>query len=238
MEEEKIMQIKHFSFIVIAALVFSVGISDSATAAKKITKSIEYKSNQKDKKTNHFKTKIKLSHKTYHICNIQYNVISQKPVMRKKELTLKTVSKAIKPGTKHTVKEKIKRNGLIYTIVKVNKKSTIVKKGWIQKASAWKDYSSYKEAKAAARNKMIKTNKTLDGKTIRVNGKKTSIKKTTGHWKNSHINIHFISYGASSFRFGNIWIPKNTKHPMKGYEKELLKSATGNGTKWQLKKII
>lgn len=129
-------------------------------------------------------------------------------------------SEVIPAGEEYEPQKTIKKAGVTYTLVQTTKKKKTLVKAKKETVTAYTIYRSKAAAGAAPATRKAKTS---SGKTV-VCSKTGAIRKLSDTWKDSYIDITFVSYDADHYIWNGITVEKNANTPLAGYEKELMKS--------------
>lgn len=212
------------------------GTEIQAASIGQIQKEIQYTTRDAGEKKS-FEKSITQDGREYALKDISYEILSQNPVKEKEKVTLTKVSKPMKKNQSYQPEEKFEKDGVIYELETVTKKSKIIKKKSTQTVSAFSIYDASSDALKAPVEKTVTVKDTATGKMCSVVCKKTATKKTGEVWVDSYINILFSGYDADNFIWNNLTVKKNAKNPLKGYDKELIRSVGGSTKKYKVKSV-
>lgn len=207
-----------------------------AAQTGQIQKEIQYTTLDAGEKKSFEKT-ITQDGRKYILNDVSYEVLSKNPVKQKEKVSLTKVSKPVKKKSSFQPEEKIEKDGVTYELEKVTEKEKVSKKESTQTVSAYSVYESLSEAEAAPSQKTVSVKDSVTKENRPVVCKKTTTKKTGSVWVDSYIDILFTGYDADNFIWNNVTVKKNSKNPLKGYEKELLSSVGGDATNYKIKSI-
>lgn len=226
---------KFFLFIVFVLAFLVIPINVSAEG-KELLKKSEYTTRSKQDKRHNFKEEIEENGKKYHLEKVTYQIKKEVPVTTREPVAV-TVTKKVKKG-EYKPQDSVEKDGVKCELQDTTEKEVIIKKAYTRTVSGYSVYESAKEARNALATKEITAKDKKTGKTVTVLCGKQGIKKlSASSWKNTHIDITFISYDADTFRWGGITVKKSEKQPLKGYENQLLKSVGGNTKNYKVKSI-
>ncbi|MBO5485028.1 MAG: hypothetical protein J5979_07450 [Lachnospiraceae bacterium] len=237
--KEKRLRAGFFLFTVLLAVSQVVPCVVAASGTKIMTQSIEYVTKDaKEKAEDQFQTELKEGKKKYVLENISYEIVSSEPVMKEVPVTKTLKSEVVRKGFAYTPREKLTVNGITYQLKETKKQDVILKKGYSQIVTGWQEYGTLANARDAPSYKEVAATDKKTGKRISLFCKKKKItRRKAKKWQNVSVNIRFISYDADVFQWKGFNVQKNEKHPLKGYEQELLESVAGDATGYRLKKI-
>lgn len=191
---------------------------------KTVTKSKTYTADNKNQ-TYDFPKSITKNGKKYLLRVTKYDVLSEKPVKKEKEVQISRKSNVKAKGKKADFPKQIKKDGITYVLQNVDQKDVEYKKAYTQSVTGYTDYDHQVSSSQVPAIKTITVKNAATGKMEKVQCKLSGITKTSkSGWQNTHINITFKNYDADVYEWQGKQIKKNTTNPLKGYESELLKS--------------
>lgn len=217
-------------------ILLSPGTDCLAAQTGQIQKEIQYTTLDAGEKKSFEKT-IEQDGISYVLQDVSYEVLSSNPVKQKEKVTLTKVSKPIKKSASYQPEETIEKDGVTYELDTVTEKQKVIKKESTQTVSASSVYDSSEDAGKAPSQKTVTVKDKVTGKNRRVVCDKTTTKRAGDVWVDSYIDILFSGYDADNFIWNNVTVKKNSKNPLKGYEKELLSSVGGNAKNYKIKSI-
>lgn len=210
-------------FFWVAFLMFLPEVEVSAK--EKVLKRTEVFTSEKESASYKFPEKIKEDGKTYLLKKKEQEVMEKIPKRTKKEVTLDVESKVLRPDEEHSPKKKIKKDGITYTLDRVSEKEITIKKPYVQPVTKYREYPHKVTESEVPKTKkvVVKNHSTGEMETVTCN--LTDIVKTERQdWKDTHIDIIFHTYNAKVYKWQGALVKRTENNPLKGYEKELLKS--------------
>ena len=196
----------------------------NVSAGETIKREKIYTTNEKDQPYD-FPKSITKNGKKYILGTTAYDVLSENPVKKEKEVHFSKKSKTMPKGKKVDFPKSITKNGIRYDLRNVDQKETVYKNGYAQTVTGYTDYDHSVTSGQVPKTKTISVKNAATGKTENVSCRLTGVTKTNkSGWENTHINITFKNYDADVYEWRGKQITKSTSDPLKGYEKELLAS--------------
>ncbi|MCM1244612.1 MAG: hypothetical protein NC293_03100 [Roseburia sp.] len=226
---------------VMAAVVFFLlphGAAYAASDGSTMTKEVEYQGEEKDKKADdYFPEKIVEDGSTWNLQGIRYETVTEKPVMVSEPVTEIVKSGVVNAGETYIPEETVTKDGITYQLSQTTENEVVTEEGYTQKVSGYSEYNSLAEAQSAPETKMVTATDRRTGKNITMKCSYDGITKRADTWEDTYIDITFVSYDADTFLWNKVTVPKNTKNPLKGYEKELLESVGGNRKNYRIRNV-
>lgn len=204
---------------------FSLGISGSVKGAEQITKENTFVSETKNDKGSGFDEKIQKDGKTYILKDIKYETVKSEPVKEIESVEELVKSKPVKKEVAYTPENEFTKNGLVYKLVKTDKKDVVIEKAYKQAVKGYTDYTNPNDAENAPDTKIVSAVNKKTGEKVSTECRKTTVEVLPEEsWIDTYIDITFLSYDLDEFVWHGVTVSKNTKAPLKGYEKELIES--------------
>lgn len=152
---------------------------------------------------------------------ITAKVVTEEPETQAETVYQTKKSGVILSGETFEPEQTMQQDGITYTLVQTTKKKKTLVKEKKETVTAYTVYQSKKAAKAAPASKQVK----VSGSDKKVTCYKTgAVVRQASVWKDSYIDITFVSYDADHYIWNGITVEKDTKTPLAGYERELIKS--------------
>lgn len=185
---------------------------------KTVTKSKTYTADNKNQ-TYDFPKSITKNGKKYLLRVTKYDVLSEKPVKKEKEVQISRKSNVKAKGKKADFPKQIKKDGITYVLQNVDQKDVEYKKAYTQSVTGYTDYDHQVSSSQVPAIKTMTVKNAATGKMEKVQCKLSGITKTSkSGWQNTHINITFKNYDADVYEWQGKQIKKNTTNPLKGYK--------------------
>lgn len=189
--------------------------SENETVTRKYT----FISNYKRDTGKGFDNNITENGEEYRLEEVTQKVINAKALKKKKKKTITKTSNGISENKEYIPEEKIVKDNITYQLKKTEKEENTVNKGNIREVTGYLDFDNKSAAANAPENRTF----TANGATAEC--KKQRMEKLKANsWQDSYINLTFISYDADYYEWNGVQIDGSSKNPLKGYEKEILKS--------------
>ncbi len=228
----------YFSLLFTMLLCALPGRAAKAAGGDVIEKESRYVTTDPDtQKEDIFAEQMEQDGKTYTRGAVSHEIVAEEPIKEKQAVYLREKSKVMKNGRDYAPPVTVEKDGVTYTLLETSKKKKTIRQGYTQRVSGYSLYDSRAAASAAPAVKRIAAKDPVSGRTVYVDCQKRDVVKTADVWTDTHIDITFVVYDASHFRWGDVIVKKNAKHPLKGYEKELLESVGGNEKNYRIQDI-
>lgn len=202
-------------FTVVSALAFS---DDTYAADSTIVKDNQYTTNSSDDLHADYDEKIIENNKFYKLKNVQYEVLDKSQVI----IDRSVVSDLMLETDEYDPPEEIKEDGLIYRLVDVKQ---IDSETLDQEVSGFDDYEKKISEEDVPQSKTLKIEDLRTGEEMEVECPLSGIEVLDGGTliKDS-IDITFEDYSLGVFEWNGTYVRSDDEYPLKGYEKDLLKS--------------
>lgn len=201
-------------FLMILIFVFTVtsGISTQAKNPDVMVKQKTYKSRKTPYEKAEFSTAINKNGKNYRLDDVRYKVTDKKPVY-------KTNVEKINISTKDKPNKTVLRNGIKYRLINTVTKTKKIKKDNGRTVTGYIVFDNKEEAL----NSPNKQTFTANGATA-LCSKINMVTEKAASWRSSYIDYTFKSTSKDYYEWNGNQIDGNSSHPLKGYDKEILKS--------------
>lgn len=184
-----------------------------------VTRQYTFTSNQETDTGEGFENSITENGEEYSLQDVTQKVIKTKALKEKKKKTITKTSNAISENEEYTPKKKIVKDNVTYKLKNTIKEEKTIKNGNSREVTGYLDFDSKSVAEYAPDTRIF----TANGATAEC--KKQSMEKLKANsWQDSYINLTFMSETADYYEWNGVQIDGNSKNPLKGYEKEILKS--------------
>ena len=202
-------------FTVVSALAFS---DDTYAADSTIVKDNQYTTNSSDDLHADYDEKIIENNNFYKLKNVQYEVLDKSQVI----IDRSVVSDLMLETDEYDPPEEIKEDGLIYRLVDVKQ---IDSETLDQEVSGFDDYEKKISEEDVPQSKTLKIEDLRTGEEMEVECPLSGIEVLDGGTliKDS-IDITFEDYSLGVFEWNGTYARSDDEYPLKGYEKDLLKS--------------
>lgn len=202
-------------FTVVSALAFS---DDTYAADSTIVKDNQYTTNSSDDLHADYDEKIIENNNFYKLKNVQYEVLDKSQVI----IDRSVVSDLMLETDEYDPPEEIKEDGLIYRLVDVKQ---IDSETLDQEVSGFDDYEKKISEEDVPQSKTLKIEDLRTGEEMEVECPLSGIEVLDGGTliKDS-IDITFEDYSLGVFEWNGTYVRSDDEYPLKGYEKDLLKS--------------
>lgn len=202
-------------FTVVSALAFS---DDTYAADSTIVKENQYTTNSSDDLHADYDEKIIENNNFYKLKNVQYEVLDKSQVI----IDRSVVSDLMLETDEYDPPEEIKEDGLIYRLVDVKQ---IDSETLDQEVSGFDDYEKKISEEDVPQSKTLKIEDLRTGEEMEVECPLSGIEVLDGGTliKDS-IDITFEDYSLGVFEWNGTYVRSDDEYPLKGYEKDLLKS--------------
>ena len=202
-------------FTVVSALAFS---DDTYAADSTIVKDNQYTTNSSDDLHADYDEKIIENNNFYKLKNVQYEVLDKSQVI----IDRSVVSDLMLETDEYDPPEEIKEDGLIYRLVDVKQ---IDSETLDQEVSGFDDYEEKISEEDVPQSKTLKIEDLRTGEEMEVECPLSGIEVLDGGTliKDS-IDITFEDYSLGVFEWNGTYVRSDDEYPLKGYEKDLLKS--------------
>ena len=115
---------------------FSLGVSGSVKGAEQITKENTFVSENKNDKGSGFDKKIQKDGKTYILKDVKYETVKNEPVKEIRSVEELVKSKPVKKEVTYTPEDEFTKDGLVYKLVKTDKKDVVIEKAYSRQLKA------------------------------------------------------------------------------------------------------
>ena len=202
-------------FTVVSALAFS---DDTYAADSTIVKENQYTTNSSDDLHADYDEKIIENNNFYKLKNVQYEVLDKRQVI----IDRSVVSDLMLETDEYDPPEEIKEDGLIYRLVDVKQ---IDSETLDQEVSGFDDYEKKISETDVPQTKTLKVEDLRTGEEMEVECPLSGIEVLDGGTliKDS-IDVTFEGYSLGVFEWNGNYVRSDDEYPLKGYEKDLLKS--------------
>lgn len=224
-------------FCSMVAVMFPGRMAGAAT--KTIQKEVEYVTQKKEeKREKDFPETIKQDGVTYIRKNVAYQTLEETPKLEMKDVQMEIESDVMKAEQEYTPEKTIEKDGIRYVLKSTSQKKKTLEKGYIQTVTGYSQYETLQDANNAPARKQIQAKDKKTGEMVTVSCEKQStVKKSADTWEDSYIDILFSGYDANHFVWNGVVVEKNTKNPLKGYEKKLIQSVGVSEKNYRIRKI-
>ena len=202
-------------FTVVSALAFS---DDTYAADSTIVKENQYTTNSSDDLHADYDEKIIENNNFYKLKNVQYEVLDRSQVI----IDRSVVSDLMLETDEYDPPEEIKEDGLIYRLVDVKQ---IDSETLDQEVSGFDDYEKKISEEDVPQTKTLKIEDLRTGEEMEVECPLSGIEVLDGGTLiQDSIDITFEDYSLGVFEWNGTYVRSDDEYPLKGYEKDLLKS--------------
>lgn len=202
-------------FTVVSALAFS---DDTYAADSTIVKENQYTTNSSDDLNADYDEKIIENNNFYKLKNVQYEVLDKSQVI----IDRSVVSDLMLETDEYDPPEEIKEDGLIYRLVDVKQ---IDSETLDQEVSGFDDYEKKISEEDVPQTKTLKIEDLRTGEEMEVECPLSGIEVLDGGTLiQDSIDITFEDYSLGVFEWNGTYVRSDDEYPLKGYEKDLLKS--------------
>lgn len=202
-------------FTVVSALAFS---DDTYAADSTIVKENQYTTNSSDDLHADYDEKIIENNNFYKQKNVQYEVLDKSQVI----IDRSVVSDLMLETDEYDPPEEIKEDGLIYRLVDVKQ---IDSETLDQEVSGFDDYEKKISEEDVPQTKTLKIEDLRTGEEMEVECPLSGIEVLDGGTLiQDSIDITFEDYSLGVFEWNGTYVRSDDEYPLKGYEKDLLKS--------------
>lgn len=202
-------------FTVVSALAFS---DDTYAADSTIVKENQYTTNSSDDLHADYDEKIIENNNFYKLKNVQYEVLDKSQVI----IDRSVVSDLMLETDEYDPPEEIKEDGLIYRLVDVKQ---IDSETLDQEVSGFDDYEKKISEEDVPKTKTLKIEDLRTGEEMEVECPLSGIEVLDGGTLiQDSIDITFEDYSLGVFEWNGTYVRSDDEYPLKGYEKDLLKS--------------
>lgn len=202
-------------FTVVSALAFS---DDTYAADSTIVKENQYTTNSSDDLHADYDEKIIENNNFYKLKNVQYEVLDKSQVI----IDRSVVSDLMLETDEYDPPEEIKEDGLIYRLVDVKQ---IDSETLDQEVSGFDDYEKKISEEDVPQTKTLKIEDLRTGEEMEVECPLSGIEVLDGGTLiQDSIDITFEDYSLGVFEWNGTYVRSDDEYPLKGYEKDLLKS--------------
>lgn len=202
-------------FTVVSALAFS---DDTYAADSTIVKENRYTTNSSDDLHADYDEKIIENNNFYKLKNVQYEVLDKSQVI----IDRSVVSDLMLETDEYDPPEEIKEDGLIYRLVDVKQ---IDSETLDQEVSGFDDYEKKISEEDVPQTKTLKIEDLRTGEEMEVECPLSGIEVLDGGTLiQDSIDITFEDYSLGVFEWNGTYVRSDDEYPLKGYEKDLLKS--------------
>lgn len=217
-----------FSFLLVLTLVLPVLPARAEDGGNTITREIVFSSDQQEiNETDAFEQEIQEGDKVYRLQKVDYDQVDKEPVSIDQKVTKEVKSGFILEGETYEPEQEITEEGVTYTLKNIREEK---KEGdtYTQQVTSYTDYSYPVSKSTVPSTKKVTAKNKQTGKQETVTCNLTGVEQAGSDWEDTYIDITFISYNSSVFRWQGITVSKNESQPLAGHEKELLESVGGN----------
>lgn len=202
-------------FTVVSVLAFS---DDTYAADSTIVKENQYTTNSSDDLHADYDEKIIENNNFYKLKNVQYEVLDKSQVI----IDRSVVSDLMLETDEYDPPEEIKEDGLIYRLVDVKQ---IDSETLDQEVSGFDDYEKKISEEDVPQTKTLKIEDLRTGEEMEVGCPLSGIEVLDGGTLiQDSIDITFEDYSLGVFEWNGTYVRSDDEYPLKGYEKDLLKS--------------
>lgn len=202
-------------FTVVSALAFS---DDTYAADSTIVKENQYTTNSSDDLHADYDEKIIEDNTFYKLKKVEYEVIDKSQVIVDKSV----LSDLMLDTDEYDPPEKITEDGLIYKLVDVKQ---IESETLDQEVSGFDDYEKKISEEDVPQTKTLKIEDLRTGEEMEVECPLSGIEVLDGGTLiQDSIDITFEDYSLGVFEWNGTYVRSDDEYPLKGYEKDLLKS--------------
>lgn len=202
-------------FTVVSVLAFS---DDTYAADSTIVKENQYTTNSSDDLHADYDEKIIENNNFYKLKNVQYEVLDKSQVI----IDRSVVSDLMLETDEYDPPEEIKEDGLIYRLVDVKQ---IDSETLDQEVSGFDDYEKKISEEDVPQSKTLKIEDLRTGEEMEVECPLSGIEVLDGGTLiQDSIDITFEDYSLGVFEWNGTYVRSDDEYPLKGYEKDLLKS--------------
>ena len=202
-------------FTVVSALAFS---DNTYAADSTIVKENQYTTNSSDDLHADYDEKIIENNNFYKLKNVQYEVLDKSQVI----IDRSVVSDLMLETDEYDPPEEIKEDGLIYRLVDVKQ---IDSETLDQEVSGFDDYEKKISEEDVPKTKTLKIEDLRTGEEMEVECPLSGIEVLDGGTLiQDSIDITFEDYSLGVFEWNGTYVRSDDEYPLKGYEKDLLKS--------------
>lgn len=215
-------------FTVVSALAFS---DDTYAADSTIVKENQYTTNSSDDLHADYDEKIIENNNFYKLKNVQYEVLDKSQVI----IDRSVVSDLMLETDEYDPPEEIKEDGLIYRLVDVKQ---IDSETLDQEVSGFDDYEKKISEEDVPQTKTLKIEDLRTGEEMEVECPLSGIEVLDGGTLiQDSIDITFEDYSLGVFEWNGTYVRSDDEYPLKGYEKDLLKSVGLSPSIYSVKSI-
>lgn len=215
-------------FTVVSALAFS---DDTYAADSTIVKENQYTTDSSDDLHADYDEKIIENNNFYKLKNVQYEVLDKSQVI----IDRSVVSDLMLETDEYDPPEEIKEDGLIYRLVDVKQ---IDSETLDQEVSGFDDYEKKISEEDVPQSKTLKIEDLRTGEEMEVECPLSGIEVLDGGTLiQDSIDITFEDYSLGVFEWNGAYVRSDDEYPLKGYEKDLLKSVGLSPSIYSVKSI-
>ena len=215
-------------FTVVSAFAFS---DDTYAADSTIVKENQYTTDSSDDLHADYDEKIIENNNFYKLKNVQYEVLDKSQVI----IDRSVVSDLMLETDEYDPPEEIKEDGLIYRLVDVKQ---IDSETLDQEVSGFDDYEKKISEEDVPQSKTLKIEDLRTGEEMEVECPLSGIEVLDGGTLiQDSIDITFEDYSLGVFEWNGAYVRSDDEYPLKGYEKDLLKSVGLSPSIYSVKSI-
>lgn len=223
-------------FLVLSFLAFSVLPVLAEDGEDTITREILFSTDQEQiDKESLFEPEIREKGKIYRLKKVDYEQVDKEPVSIDQKVTKEVKSELIPEGEVYEPEQEITEEGVTYTLKHVTEERQ-EGETYTQQVTGYTDYSYPISKSSVPGTKQVTAKNKRTGEQETVTCNLTGVETVGSDWEDTYIDITFISYNATVFRWQGITVSKNSSQPLAGYEKELLESVGGNTDDYRVKR--
>ncbi|MCI8365366.1 MAG: hypothetical protein HFG34_10545 [Eubacterium sp.] len=194
--------------VVIVAVILSLLSPEAVYAASggsTMTKEVEYQGEEKDRKADdYFQEKIVEDGSTWNLQEIRYKIVGETPIMVSQPVTEIVKSGVINADETYLPEESITKEGITYQLSETTESEVVIKKGYTQRVTGYSEYDSLAKAQSAPGTKMVTATDRRTGKDITMKCSYEGITKRADTWRDTYIDITFVSYDADTFLWNKV----------------------------------
>lgn len=215
-------------FTVVSAFAFS---DHTYAADSTVVKENRYTTNSSDDLHADYDEKIIENNNFYKLKNVQYEVLDKSQVI----IDRSVVSDLMLETDEYDPPEEIKEDGLIYRLVDVKQ---IDSETLDQEVSGFDDYEKKISEEDVPQTKTLKIEDLRTGEEMEVECPLSGIEVLDGGTLiQDSIDITFEDYSLGVFEWNGTYVRSDDEYPLKGYEKDLLKSVGLSPSIYSVKSI-
>lgn len=191
-----------------------------------IQKTETYKTENKDYKKNTWSQSLNINGKSYRLKDVRYDITDKDKLFKKKT---KTVTLTKESNGEYTPDKTIVKDGVRYDLKSVKKNERTVRKENKREVMGYLSFDSKDEALNAPDKYTFSSN----GVTA-LCSKLNMVQEKTEGYKSSYIDFTFTSTDKDYYEWNGNTIDGNSKNPLKGYDKEILKSINADSGSYRI----